>query len=140
MMRSLEQIEKLIQGAGASPRCPMAQMIAATAQKLNTASLEIAGKILIIRDTLDRVEQKRTPGAGTAPPGYEATAEMPELVLTAGPHALCVFTDPVRGAEASALAAEIARDEGRSGIRLDIDARALASASGQLPACQRSPR
>jgi hypothetical protein len=74
------------------------------------------------------------------PPGYEATAEMPELVLTAGPHAACVFTDPAHGAEASALAAEITRDEGRPGIRLDIDARALASASGQLPACQRSPR
>jgi hypothetical protein len=72
MMRSLEQIEKLIQDAGASPSSPMAQMIAATAQKLNTASLEIAGKILIIRDTLDRVEQK----LGQADPHVNTLGEL----------------------------------------------------------------
>jgi hypothetical protein len=74
------------------------------------------------------------------PAHFEASADLPELVLTAGPQAACVFTDPVHGAEASTLAAEIARDEGRSGVRLDIDAAALASASPRLPACQGSPR
>jgi len=72
MMRSFEEIEKLIHDAGTCPRSPMAQMIAAIAQKLNAASLEIAGKILIIRDALDRVEQK----LGQADPHVNALGEL----------------------------------------------------------------
>jgi hypothetical protein len=72
MMRSFEEIEKLIRDAGAPPRSPMAQMIAGTAQKLNTASLEIAGKILIIRDALDRAEQK----LGQADPHVNTAGEL----------------------------------------------------------------
>ena len=49
----------------------MAQMIAGTAQKLNTASLEIAGKILI-RDALDRAEQK----LGQADPHVNTAGEL----------------------------------------------------------------
>jgi hypothetical protein len=88
---------------------------------------------------LMRARRPHLARSGT-PPRFEASADMPELVLTAGPQAACVFTDPVHGAQASTLAAEIAQDEGRSGVWLDIDAAALASASQQLPACQGSLR
>jgi hypothetical protein len=94
-----------------------------------------------LRRACELMRARRPQLARTAtPPRFEASADLPELVLTAGPQAACVFTDPVHGAEASTLAAEIARDEGRSGVRLDIDAAALASASPRLPACQGSLR
>jgi hypothetical protein len=83
MMRSFDDIEKLIGDAGAPPRSPMARMIAATAQKLNTTSLEIAGKALIIRDALDRVEHKLAqadPHFNTAGELQRTPAELDQLL------------------------------------------------------------
>jgi hypothetical protein len=57
-MRSFEEIRKLIQETGASPRSPIAQMIMTTAWKLNTTRTQITEKITTIRDALDRVEHK----------------------------------------------------------------------------------
>jgi len=45
-----------------------------------------------------------------------------------------VFTDPVHGAEASALAEEIARDGRKASARVEISAGALADACPQPPA------